>query len=146
MESRWKAFLNPFQVIRGKIEREERQRERKREEREWVWTNGERWWELKSVIVMWTMHTGENCVTIPIICTKKTKKGQMIQYLHGLRLVHGFDCILCHCPCRKCDKRTACGKQGDREQERQKTTRQKGWTLVKPTRSTRTATGRHCSQ
>lgn len=106
----------------------------------------ERWWKCPSVIVTEQSAQERAALPFPIICTKKTKKGQMIQYLHGLRLMHGFDCILCHCPCRKCDKRTACGKQGDREQERQKTTRQKGWTLVKPTQSTRTATGRHCSQ
>lgn len=31
-----------------------------------------------------------------------------LQYLHGLRLVHGFDCILCHSSGGKRDKRTSC--------------------------------------
>lgn len=48
--------------------------------------------------------------------------------------MHGFDCILCHCPGSKCDKRTACrgetigeGEGGGEGQEETKT-RQKVWT------------------
>lgn len=38
------------------------------------------------------------------------------------------------------------GTRGQGAGKTKKTTRQKGWTLVKPTQSTRTATRRHCSQ
>lgn len=86
--------------------------------------------------------------TIPHHLHKGNEKraDDTVLYLHSLRLVHGFDCILCHCPCRKRDKRTACGNKGTGgRKDKKKTTRQKDWTLVKPTQSTRTATRRHCS-
>lgn len=57
-------------------------------------------------------------------------------YLHGLGLVHGFDCILCHSSGGKGDKRTSCregrgGGEGGRDEEgRQERTKtgQKVWT------------------
>ena len=57
---------------------------------------------------------GEHGFTIRNHLHKENKEraNDTVLYLHGLRLVHGFDCILCHCPCRKCDKRTACGNKG----------------------------------
>lgn len=67
----------------------------------------------------------------------------MIQYLHGLRLVHGFDCILCHCPCRKCDKRTACeGTRGTGSRKDKKQQDKRVGRLLNQHKSTRTATGR----
>ncbi len=85
---------------------------------------------------------------------ERVEERARVQYLHSLRLVHGFDCILCHSSGGKRDKRTSCreGRRGGRDggtvegrrgraegqeeeeeeeeegrQERTKT-RQKGWT------------------
>ncbi len=43
---------------------------------------------------------------------EKEREKTRVQYLHGLRLMHAFDCILCHSPGRKRDKRTSCRREG----------------------------------
>lgn len=72
-------------------------------------------WKFKSVRLsrVWSS-PGDHGFTIHNHLHKENKEraDDTVLYLHGLRLVHGFDCILCHCPCRKCNKRTACGNKG----------------------------------
>lgn len=55
---------------------------------------------------------------------KTGKERPRVPYLHGLRLVHGFDCILCHSSGGKGDKRTSCregrGGEGWRDSGREK--------------------------
>lgn len=50
--------------------------------------------------------------------TEKAEERARVPYLHSLRLVHGFDCILCHGSGGKCDKRTSCKEGGGRGKER----------------------------
>lgn len=56
-----------------------------------------------------------------------------VPYLHGLRLVHGFDCILCHSSGGKGDKRTACreGGEGGGDKKEQKQDRRFGHVVVR---------------
>lgn len=45
---------------------------------------------------------------------QKAEERARVPYLHSLRLVHGFDCILCHGSGGKRDKRTSCKEGGGR--------------------------------
>lgn len=47
---------------------------------------------------------------------ERVEERARVQYLHSLRLVHGFDCILCHSSGGKRDKRTSC-REGRGEEE-----------------------------